>query len=67
MENISVYIQNGFSSRSEYLHALAEDYGMPFHIVDEIANILGPNEDFDGLICSIEDIADSIDSEDFDF
>jgi hypothetical protein len=38
---------------------MAEDYGAPLETVHAIAQMLGPDEDFDGLIVSLEDWADS--------
>jgi len=47
------YQLNGFSNRKEYLESLCEDY--PRDIVYALADILGKNEDFDGLVTSLED------------
>jgi len=41
--------------RSEYLDQLAKDYNIDSFVVDSIADILGENEDYDGLISSLED------------
>ena len=49
---MSVYEQNGFADRQEYLDCLAEDYG---DMVYAIANLLGETEDFDGLVTTLED------------
>ena len=54
----SIYTDNGFSSRADYLKSLADDYGVPLTTVKDLASILGPEEDFDGLVTEIEDIAD---------
>lgn len=52
----------GYASRMEYLKELAEnyDYGLPEQIVFMLANALGPNEDFDGLISELDDVDESI-------
>jgi hypothetical protein len=42
-------------TRDEYLNDLADDYGLPIHVVQAVANMLGPDEDFDGLISAMED------------
>ena len=55
MENI--YEQNGYDTRSEYLDSLAEEYGMDIDVVLNLAELLGPNEDFDGLVTTIQDHA----------
>lgn len=54
MDNI--YEMNGYDSRRHYLKCLAEDMGIPESVVVSIADMLGENEDFDGLIISLEDI-----------
>jgi hypothetical protein len=53
MENI--YIEHGYKSRIDYLKSLAENYDMDVQQVIAIANLLGPSEDFDGLVAAIED------------
>lgn len=55
MENY-IYIENGFNNREEYLEYLAEDYGVDINVVIALADVLGPNEDFDGLVTSIQDM-----------
>lgn len=56
---MSVYTENGYKNRKEYLQSLAEDYGIPYIYVAELACVLGSSEDFDGLISEIEDAIDS--------
>jgi len=53
---MSIYTENGFQSRKHYLTGLAEDFGLPTDVVFMAASMLGPNEDFDGLISTLEDI-----------
>ena len=53
-----VYISKGYKNRKAYLKSLAEEYGVDFHTVNIIANTLGKNEDFDGLISELEDYVD---------
>lgn len=50
---MNAYTENGFANRREYLESLAEEY--PRDAVFALAGILGPTEDFDGLITSLED------------
>jgi hypothetical protein len=57
---MNIYTENGFLSRRDYLDSLAEDYGIDRATVYMMANLLGPNEDFDGLITSLEDYADEL-------
>lgn len=51
-----VYKRNGYSNREDYLNKLAEDYGVSKMVVFSLADMLGPNEDFDGLINALEDM-----------
>ena len=53
---MSIYTEQGFQSRKHYLTGLAEDFGLPTDVVFMAASMLGPNEDFDGLISTLEDI-----------
>lgn len=50
------YNANGYANRLEYLKSLAEDYGVALTDVLEMADLLGPNEDFDGLVSTLEDL-----------
>ena len=52
------YIENGYKDRQDYLYCLAEDYGLPVSTVTALADMLGPNEDFDGLVTSLQDYAE---------
>jgi len=49
----------GGETRAEYLKGLAKEFGLPWSIVAIAAQMLGPNEDFDGLITTLEDAAES--------
>ena len=49
----SVYVQNGFANREEYLSELKEEYGAD--LVDALTSVLPSSEDFDGLITELED------------
>ena len=55
---MSIYTDNGYESRKDYLNCLAEDYGVDIETVYIIASTLGSSEDFDGLVSHIEDIAE---------
>lgn len=52
---MTIYEQNGFKNREDYLDSLREDYG---DAVDILTSVLPPSEDFDGLITSLEDMID---------
>lgn len=53
-----IYRAHGYSSRTEYLRSLAEDYDVDLWIVIEMASMLGPNEDFDGLVAMVQDASE---------
>jgi hypothetical protein len=56
MENErDVYQMNGYASREDYIECLADDFGVSVFEAWAIADMLGPNEDFDGLVTSLED------------
>ena len=57
---MSAYTEQGYQSRRDYLQCLADDYGVPFSTVAAMAAMLGPSEDFDGLVTSLEDYADEL-------
>ena len=53
---MSVYIENGYKNRKDYLNSLCEDYGVSPNEVYVLASILGADEDFDGLVIALEDM-----------
>lgn len=53
-----VYLEKGYGSREDYLKSLAEDYDVNLDTVYALASMLGPNEDFDGLLSELEDAAE---------
>lgn len=53
---MSIYTDNGFANRKEYLDSLREEYG---ELVDVLTSVLPASEDFDGLITELEDAMDS--------
>lgn len=50
-----IYDEKGYATRKDYLECLADDYGVDRSAVFAVAELLGPSEDFDGLIAMIED------------
>lgn len=50
---MNVYKENGYENRRAYLESLALEYDRD--MVFALASILGPSEDFDGLVTSLED------------
>ena len=55
---MSVYTEQGYESRRDYLNSLADDYGIPRETVYMAADLLGPPEDFDGLVTLLQDECD---------
>ena len=51
------YQQQGYESRRHYLNCLADDLEIDRSTVYMMAQMLGPDEDFDGLVTSLEDYA----------
>jgi hypothetical protein len=58
---MSVYTDNGYADRKEYLDELREEYG---DLVDILTGILPSSEDFDGLVTALKDAMDSGEYED---
>ena len=52
----NIYQENGYADRGDYLNCLSEDYAVSIEDVYSLAEMLGENEDFDGLVCALEDI-----------
>ena len=52
-KQMNIYQLNGFADRDAYLEYLCEEYDR--QAVYMLAEALGPNEDFDGLVISLED------------
>jgi hypothetical protein len=55
---MSVYTDNGYKNRKDYLENLADEMGIDTDTVFMMASVLGSSEDFDGLVTSLEDMAD---------
>lgn len=56
MSKTNVYQENGFKNRWDYLLDLADNYGVDSDVVVGLADMLGENEDFDGLVTELEDL-----------
>lgn len=52
-----IYRQHGYNDREDYLSCMAEEYGVDIETVNALADLLGPSEDFDGLLTALEDAA----------
>lgn len=46
--------------KMEHYQDLAFNYGVPLYQVLALADLLGPEEDYDGLVGAVEDLADQI-------
>lgn len=53
----SRYQQAGYPDRRAYLQSLADENGVHLSIVLLLADLYGPNEDFDGLVTAVDDYA----------
>ena len=53
---MNIYEEKGFLDRQDYLEDLADQFGVDIKTVESLSDLLGPNEDFDGLINSLEDL-----------
>ena len=47
---MDIYQSNGYANRNAYLNGVADDMGIEPTVVFALADMLGENEDFDGLI-----------------
>ena len=47
------YRAHGYNDREDYLSCLAEDHGVSLASVEALADVLGPEEDFDGLVVAL--------------
>ena len=61
MEN--AYTLNGYESRKDYLEQLADEYDCPIETVHALADVLGEDEDFDGLVSAMRDYEEMRDCE----
>ena len=52
---MNAYTDNGYDGRRHYLLSMAEDYDVPYAVVCSIAELFGPDEDFDGLVTALQD------------
>ena len=55
MTNETIYEKHGYIDRRDYLEHQSDIYGIPLGEVYMIAEVLGPDEDFDGLVNALED------------
>lgn len=55
---MTTYQSNGYADRRDYLNTLAQEYDRT--TVFALAGLLGPTEDFDGLVTALEDAAEDM-------
>ncbi len=60
---MNIYQENGYKNRKHYLQCMSDDWGVPLDVVYSLSSMLGPNEDFDGLINALEDAEGMFDEE----
>ena len=53
---MNVYEKLGYKNRSDYLEFLSDNLEIDIDDVYAVAELLGPTEDFDGLVSSLEDM-----------
>jgi len=54
-ERLEIYREHGAESRLEYITNLAYEHDVPLDEALTIACLFGPDEDFDGLVCAMQD------------
>lgn len=52
----NVYREHGYRSRIDYLQNLAQDFDIDIRTVLALAELIGEDEDFDGLVVALEDM-----------
>lgn len=55
---LNPYQSEGYQDRDDYLKGMSEEYGVPLATVRGLAEMLGENEDFDGLVTHLQDMED---------
>jgi len=51
----NIYIRNGYKNRSDYFNNLSERFNIDINSVWALSDMLGSDEDFDGLVSSLDD------------
>lgn len=54
---MDLYVEQGFESRQAYLEYLSLEHEVPKKTVLALADLLGPEEDFDGLPTALQDFS----------
>ena len=53
---MSIYTEKEYRDRQNYLNSVSDEYGVDINTVNTLADVLGPSEDFDGLISMLQDM-----------
>jgi hypothetical protein len=53
---MSIYKEHGFDSRQAYLESLSDEYDVSLETVESVSDLLGEDEDFDGLPIELDSI-----------
>jgi len=56
--DMNIYQENGYKNRAAYVASLAEERGVGEEEAFALASLLGPAEDFDGLVSALDDLAE---------
>ena len=51
----NIYIRNGYDNRKDYLKSLSVQFNIDIESVYALSDMLGINEDFDGLVSCLDD------------
>lgn len=54
------YCQDASATREDYIRQLAEDYGLNVNEVRAISQVMGPYEDFDGLVAMVSEYSEMV-------
>lgn len=58
MNKPTIYQEQGYKNRADYLQSLSVETGVDLLTVQSLADTLGPDEDFDGLVTALQDYVD---------
>ena len=66
MSKTDPYKERGFFNRRDYLENLAFDLEVSIDCVECLSELLGPEEDFDGLVTTIKGLSEPTDFQDLE-
>ena len=56
-QTLDILNEEGYVDLEDYLHCLVEDYCIDYEEVVALAELLGENELFDGLLSMLDDVS----------